>query len=174
MRITRTFDEIADHSYGFKACERCGKNITKTFKASQTISPWNQKSQQQIHEENSRSLAEKLRDWEACPELCSKCRKADLPDVPLDMVTKEDWEATSKLRSKLAELEAEAAVLKREIENTFIGRHLEIGCGPKKKIGQIERLYCEYGFVFNCAIMRVDLKGLTESYKQISAGEAFK
>ena len=175
MRITTTYDEITDHSYETKKCKKCGKAIYKTFKASQTMNPFNRKSAQQIHEENRRRLRHAQRDWDAHPELCSKCKKEAKPDFEVVLVTKEDYTKTDKLRQEIALAEVNLAAKQKAFKKRFIGKCIQIKHNGKDRVAVVKSVHCRYGYYADCVLLRSDGKGLTQTHKQLHLeGDKFK
>ena len=175
MRITTTYDEIADRSYETKNCKKCGKDIHKTFKASQTINPLNQKSARQIHEENRERLASDTRDWKNNPERCSKCKKEAQPDFEVVLVTEDDYLKTSALRQKIALAEADISARQKALEEQFKGKCIEIKHNGNDRIAVVESVHCRYGYYADCVLLRSDGKGLTSIPKQLRLeGDKFK
>ena len=143
--VSITFDEVEDKTYTGKKCCQCDRIIHKVLKRSQTINPWNQKTRYQIHRENRENLIKDEEEWQALDELCATCRKAQQPDVGVDIVTEEDWEATEKLRADIASLDCDLCKKRKELSELFKGRHLKVKFNGKERIGQITDVSTEFG-----------------------------
>lgn len=174
--VTATYQEIPTYDYGNKKCCECGKTITKKFKEYQTINPWNNKTPQEIREENRAKLLKAIPEWTAKEESCAACQKLATPDIAVDLVTQEEWCATSDIRDDIFRLEKMLSEKRRELERQFKGRHIKVDYKGKERIGQIDYLveYNSNSVWFDYYLVRSDMKGITDIREQKSSEKVFE
>jgi hypothetical protein len=167
ITIKRTFPEISSFDNSEKTCMTlsCSSIIRKTFKSSQTQNPWNNKSSQQIREENYENLKNKIEQWKNTPEECSKCIKSKIPDVEINLITDSDIEDIKLLGEEIYN----AQKFLKDTSN-YIREKLQNKCIELKdsRYGKVSYVSIDSSSPDNIKlslsydIIRKDKKGLTE------------
>lgn len=172
--VTETYEEVASYQDGSKLCKTCNKKFRRTFKEFQTINPWNNKTRAEIIAENEIALYRYVLDWEADKEQCPACVKAGIPDVVLDVITQEDWDATQALRDEIASLGSIVHQKKSLLEASFKGKHIELTLKGKPRYGVVDYFHPDGAWTsFQYTLLRKDLKGETGTTDQIRPHNLF-
>jgi len=174
MKITSyKFKEVPSYRTASKPCSECGKRFTKTFKSSQTVNPWNNKSYSEIHQENEISNKEKEQKWVCIEEKCSKCIKDGIKDIKVYYISNEDWKELSDLKDSYLDALRYTKSVEKHINELFKGKAIRLKDSRDAIINDVSFWEYPNKIQLGYNVVRKDKKGLLEKdeYDRFSVPE---